>query len=148
MSDMSKDSRGSEVEGRAHKQIHPSTLDAPALDYCLVLLFFTLGLMCKPMLVTLPFVLLLLDYWPLNRVATVTDCRNHSQIPRRLVLEKLPLFGLAAAAGVATLFAQAEAIEPFERMPLVPCAWVMPRFLMRPIWARCSGHQAWHSFTH
>ena len=33
-----------------------------------MLLFFALGLMCKPMLVTLPFVLLLLDYWPLNRL--------------------------------------------------------------------------------
>ena len=40
-----------------------------ALDYGLVLLFFALGLMCKPMLVTLPLVLLLLDYWPLVRMA-------------------------------------------------------------------------------
>ena len=112
--------RQSRVGGRGPSAQTNPPLDPrrSALDYCLVLLFFTLGLMCKPMLVTLPFVLLLLDYWPLNRVATVTDCRNHSQIPRRLVLEKLPLFGLAAAAGVATLFAQAEAIEPFERMPL------------------------------
>ena len=38
------------------------------LDYGLVLMFFALGLMCKPMLVTLPLVLLLLDYWPLGRV--------------------------------------------------------------------------------
>jgi tetratricopeptide (TPR) repeat protein len=83
-----------------------------------VLLFFALGLMCKPMLVTVPFVLLLLDYWPLNRVATTTDHRNHFPIPRWLVLEKLPLFGLSAAACAATLFAQAEAIEPFERMSL------------------------------
>jgi len=86
--------------------------------YCLVLLFFALGLMSKPMLVTLPFVLLLLDYWPLNRVVTVTDRHNHFRIPRRLILEKLPLFGLAAAACVATLFAQAEAIQPFEQISL------------------------------
>ena len=39
------------------------------LDYCLVVLFFALGLMCKPMLVTLPLVLLLLDYWPLGRIS-------------------------------------------------------------------------------
>ena len=86
--------------------------------YLAVLFLFALGLMCKPMLVTMPFVLLLLDYWPLNRVATDTDRRNHFPIPQQLILEKLPLFGLAAAAGVATLFAQAEAIEPFERMSL------------------------------
>ena len=41
------------------------------LRYGLVVLLFALGLMCKPMLVTMPFVLLLLDYWPLNRFATV-----------------------------------------------------------------------------
>jgi tetratricopeptide (TPR) repeat protein len=88
------------------------------LDYCLVVLFFALGLMCKPMLVTVPFVLLLLDYWPLNRVATVTDCRNHFQIPRRLILEKLPLFGLAAAACATTLFAQKVALWSFEQVSL------------------------------
>jgi len=42
------------------------------LDYCLVLLFFALGLMCKPMVVTLPLVLLLLDYWPLDEPAATT----------------------------------------------------------------------------
>jgi tetratricopeptide (TPR) repeat protein len=42
-------------------------------DYCLALLFFVLGLMSKPMLVSVPFVLLLLDYWPLNRVLGVRD---------------------------------------------------------------------------
>ncbi len=87
-------------------------------DYGLVLFFFALGLMCKPMLVTLPFVLLLLDYWPLNRVTTVTDHRNHFPIPRRLILEKLPLFGLAAASCVATLIAQTEAIQRFENISL------------------------------
>jgi tetratricopeptide (TPR) repeat protein len=89
-----------------------------ALNYCLVLLFFALGLMCKPMLVTLPFVLLLLDYWPLNLVTTVTDHRNHFPIPRRLILEKLPLFGLAAAVCVVTLFAQTVALSSFEQISL------------------------------
>ena len=41
----------------------------PSLDYWFALIFFALGLMAKPMLVTLPFVLLLLDYWPLGRIA-------------------------------------------------------------------------------
>ncbi len=84
--------------------------------YGLTLVFFALGLMSKPMLVTLPFVLLLLDYWPLNRVATATDRLNHFPIPQRLILEKLPLFALAATACVTTIFAQAEAIQPFEQI--------------------------------
>jgi hypothetical protein len=103
--------------------------------YWLVLLFFALGLMCKPMLVTLPLMLLLLDYWPLGRVAggewPVT--RFGVQVPQlpgatkrseggstlnHLLLEKLPLLGLAVASGVVTLFAQHEATQPFENMSL------------------------------
>jgi tetratricopeptide (TPR) repeat protein len=71
--------------------------------YGLVLLLFALGLMCKPMLVTLPGVLLLLDYWPLQRMKT----RKLSA----LVLEKLPLLALSAASCAATLLAQHKAIE-------------------------------------
>jgi len=58
-----------------------------------------LGLMAKPMLVTLPCVLLLLDYWPLNRVRGREDLRG-------LFVEKLPLFALAALASGVTLVAQ------------------------------------------
>jgi len=79
--------------------------------YGLVLLLFALGLLCKPMLVTLPFVLLLLDYWPLNRLAG-------SVVPKRLILEKLPLLGLAVASGVVTLFAQTGAIRSFNEISL------------------------------
>jgi tetratricopeptide (TPR) repeat protein len=80
--------------------------------YGLTLLFFALGLMSKPMLVTLPFVLLLLDYWPLNRFELST------KRVLRLVLEKIPFFVLSAASCVATLFAQHEAIQPFENISL------------------------------
>ena len=95
----------------------------PALDYCLVLLFFALGLMCKPMLVTLPFVLLLLDYWPLNRLradaASEPVFRLAGRlVPRRLVFEKLPLLGLAVASCAVTIFAQTKSILPFENMSL------------------------------
>ena len=69
--------------------------------YGLVVLFFAAGLMSKPMLVTLPVVLLLLDYWPLQRKET----------RRRLVMEKLPLLAMSAAVCVATLFAQSKAIS-------------------------------------
>ena len=89
--------------------------------YLLVLVFFTLGLLSKAMLVTLPFLLVLVDYWPLER------WRFGSQIPpepqqmkndtgqntpdfRRLIIEKIPLVLLAAAACVATILAQQDAI--------------------------------------
>jgi tetratricopeptide (TPR) repeat protein len=66
-------------------------------DYLLVAIFFALGLMSKGMLVTLPFVLLLLDYWPLARFSLQT-----SEIIRRLVAEKIPLFALSALSILAT----------------------------------------------
>ena len=78
--------------------------------YLLSLFFFALGLMSKPMLVTLPFVLLLLDYWPIQRF-------NRSTIPR-LLFEKLPFFARSAASCVVTLFAQAAGIQPFDSIPL------------------------------
>jgi protein O-mannosyl-transferase len=68
--------------------------------YLLVVACFTLGLMAKPMLVTLPFVLLLLDYWPLNRF--------HQRL--RVIVEKLPLLALSIASCVVTLWAQQETI--------------------------------------
>lgn len=80
--------------------------------YAVVAILFALGLMCKPMLVTLPFVLLALDYWPLKRLGGSGD-RSILQIPRRLILEKLPLLALAAASCLATFFAQKGAIQPF-----------------------------------
>ena len=80
--------------------------------YLLSLLFFSLGLMSKPMLVTLPFVLLLLDYWPLRRVQPSTL--------RRLVVEKLPFLGLSAVACVLTVAAQRQgfAIVSTAGLPL------------------------------
>jgi protein O-mannosyl-transferase len=70
-----------------------------AARYGLVVFLFAMGLMSKPMLVTLPVVLLLLDYWPLQRKASAG----------KLVMEKLPLLALSAASCVATLLAQNEA---------------------------------------
>jgi protein O-mannosyl-transferase len=73
-----------------------------AIRYVLVAVLLTLGLMSKPMLVTLPFVLLLLDYWPLSQWG-LPPC---GQTALRLVLEKLPLLALAAAFSVVTYVAQ------------------------------------------
>jgi protein O-mannosyl-transferase len=66
--------------------------------YSLVILFFAMGLMSKPMLVTLPFVLLLLDYWPLGRLQAGTVSR--------LVYEKIPLLVLVFGAVVTVLTVQ------------------------------------------
>jgi Flp pilus assembly protein TadD len=71
--------------------------------YLPVLLFFVLGLMAKPMLVTLPFVLLLLDYWPLHRFQEIkTDHTFHWSLIRPLLWEKVPLFALAAISSIVT----------------------------------------------
>jgi tetratricopeptide (TPR) repeat protein len=83
-----------------------------AANYLLVALLFALGLLAKPMLVTFPCVLLLLDWWPLGRVAGsgVPAAREDAAVEQRrwsaLVREKVPLFLLAAAASVVTLVAQ------------------------------------------
>jgi tetratricopeptide (TPR) repeat protein len=87
---------------------------------------FALGLMSKPMVVTLPFLMLLLDFWPLGRMAS-----GEVQAPkaeglflanaikfRRLVLEKLPFLFLSAGACAATIWAQKGAIQPLEHLPL------------------------------
>ena len=66
--------------------------------YFLVAACFACGLMAKPQVITLPFVLLLWDYWPLRRFETATA--------KELLVEKTPLFGLALASAVITMRAQ------------------------------------------
>jgi tetratricopeptide (TPR) repeat protein len=82
----------------------------PAPRYALLVALTALGLLAKPMLVTLPAILLLLDVWPLRRALP----------PAWLVLEKLPLFALALAAALAASLAQGSsgAIASFEQVPL------------------------------
>ena len=83
--------------------------------YCFIFLFFTLGLMSKSMLVTLPFVLILLDYWPLRRFKFRQGRGNNEILEKntakglgvfRLVLEKIPLFILAIGLSIVTYIAQ------------------------------------------
>jgi tetratricopeptide (TPR) repeat protein len=85
--------------------------------YGLTLLFFALGLMSKAMLVTMPCVLLLLDYWPLQRV---TGDKWQVAGILRLVREKIPFFVLAAAASVVTFVVQKQggAVITVEDYPL------------------------------
>ena len=79
---------------------------------------FVLGLMAKPMLVTLPCVLLLLDYWPLGRLGK--DSKEFWERLPRLAAEKLPLFIPVAAISVVTIAAQsrAGALSSWEGLPL------------------------------
>jgi tetratricopeptide (TPR) repeat protein len=96
------------------------------LRYLLVLLFFALGLMAKPMLVTLPFVLLLLDFWPLGRVALGPNPedrvppRNGRSTPGHLVWEKIPLLALSIVSSVVTLIVQrrGRAVIGLDAIPL------------------------------
>lgn len=77
--------------------------------YLWVIAFFILGMLSKPMLVTLPFVLLLLDYWPLSRLNS--DWHNI----KKLIIEKIPLFAVSASLSIITfLSAQKEAMQPIE----------------------------------
>jgi len=89
--------------------------------YAWVLLCLALGLAAKPMLVTVPCVLLLLDVWPLRRFARATTRATTGEAaaerPRRPVLEKLPLFALAGASSLVTLFAQQRALSTLEAIP-------------------------------
>jgi protein O-mannosyl-transferase len=88
-------------------------------SYVLLLVSFAIGLMCKPMLVTVPFVLLLLDYWPLGRIDAGNDSTvKKFRIARGVIVEKLPLLGLAVASCVATLVAQQTAMQPLANISL------------------------------
>ena len=92
--------------------------------YLLVFLFLALGLMSKPMLVTFPFVFLLLDYWPLNRLAIAATPLPESSRQRhlflRLIREKLPFFLLVAISSIITYLVQQQsgALRPLDAVPL------------------------------
>jgi len=89
----------------------------PRTFFGLSLFTFALGLMSKPMLVTLPFLLLLLDYWPLGRLRLSTLNYQPSTL-FGLVFEKLPFFALSGLACVATVWAQrANGMTNLETVP-------------------------------
>lgn len=87
--------------------------------YLLTLLLFACGLMSKPMMVTLPFVFLLLDYWPLRRIQwdAETSKRPGASI-RRLLLEKCPFFALVLGSSIVTFLAQGSAVRSLEKFPV------------------------------
>jgi protein O-mannosyl-transferase len=104
-----------------------------SLFYCLTLFFFALSLMAKPMLVTLPFLLLLLDFWPLNRMRNAEfGIRNFT----KLVLEKVPFLVLSAISCIVTIWAQTHAIEMAIafKYRLLNAALSYLRYLVKTIW--------------
>jgi len=94
------------------------------MRYCTVLLLFAMAMMSKQMVVTLPFLLLLLDAWPLNRFTRP----GWAALPgvgvkrswRYLLVEKVPLFAISITGSIIVIFAQAsgDAIQTVERFPL------------------------------
>ena len=129
------------VEYAKSKTIHPRRAN---LNYWLTLVFFALGLMSKPMVVTLPFVLLLLDYWPLGRIYnlrfaidepkdlkvlpltktsgaphTLSANRKSQIVLRDLIWEKAPFFLMSAAGCVITFLAQQSKGAVIDYLPFI-----------------------------
>jgi len=140
------EARSPKPEGAAQAVVPGSTSDVgcsmfdvrvpSSIFYLLSLCFFALGLMSKPMLVTWPFVMLLLDYWPLGRMqnAEAPDTHHVSRFTfhvsrftqhvsrftphASLLLEKLPFFILAALGSFVTMIVQRGAMTAVESLSL------------------------------
>ena len=80
--------------------------------YSAVIVAFSFGLMSKPMLVTLPLLLLLLDYWPLNRFGT----KKQTSMPL-VIIDKLPLLLLSAISGIITVIVQRTTLDYTNQLP-------------------------------
>jgi tetratricopeptide (TPR) repeat protein len=112
--------------------------------YVCALIAFALGLLAKPMLVTLPLVLLLLDVWPFARLDLDAPLRpgpGGARAPlARLVAEKLPFFALALGSAAITMAAQAAggAVQEFDAYPLAPrlanAVAAIPEYLSKMLW--------------
>jgi protein O-mannosyl-transferase len=104
-----------------------------------VFLIFLLGLMAKPMLVTLPFILLLFDIWPLHRVSLKAGQRK---VWLQLFLEKIPLFSLSVISSVVTIIAQwrggavqnLEMLSLSQRVANAVVSYVL--YLVQMVWPR------------
>ncbi|MFZ0732878.1 MAG: tetratricopeptide repeat protein [Candidatus Sulfotelmatobacter sp.] len=125
--------------------------------YALALLMFLCGLASKPMVITLPFVLLLLDYWPLERVSQIAPHSSLVIVPQRswsrLLLEKAPFFLLSIGSAVVTIFAQNSggAIKSLAEMPfglrVENAIWAYAEYLLKVLWPSSLAVHYPHSGT-
>jgi tetratricopeptide (TPR) repeat protein len=108
-----------------------------AKKYLLLILFFSIGLMSKPMLITLPFTLLLFDFWPLKRIYLK---EIFHKINYNLIIEKIPLFLLVIISSIVTILAQksAGAVSSLQVTPIqsrllnVPISYVS--YFIKMLW--------------
>ena len=155
----------SRVEGRESSAGSGSlALDArrPAFDYSLAVIFFALGLMSKPVLVTLPLVMLLLDWWPLRRSAECGVRNSEPATPNsppstlnRLIIEKWPFIVLSVVSCVVTFMVQKTggavvALAKFSLWERIENAFVAyARYLGKTFWPAAltspypPGHWPW-----
>lgn len=92
---------------------------SPGFRYLFVVLPFALGLMAKSMLVSLPAVLLLMDYWPLRRLESGDPASGRPAIRWQwLIIEKLPLVALAVVTSILTVLAQEQAVWSLKQLPV------------------------------
>ena len=134
------------------------TRDTTRRRFVAVCALFLLGIMSKPMVVTLPFLLLLLDYWPLNRYGE--ERKLKWERVRALTMEKIPLFIMAGISIIITFYASVEgdAVRSLEQVPLAdrlmntPVAYVV--YVLKMFWPTglCPGGyvmprsvQIWHA---
>ncbi len=122
--------------------------------YLIVLLLLSASLLSKAMWITAPFLFLLLDFWPLQRVDAPWNPgdRRPPVVPRlsagRLVLEKLPLLALCGVVGAVALMAQARegALNTLEQVPLLDrtanAAWSFAAYLWKTVWP--ASLSAWY----
>jgi tetratricopeptide (TPR) repeat protein len=106
-----------------HRYVKESSAQSPQAKkyYARTLILFACGLMSKPMLVTLPFVLLLLDYWPLGRFAEIPTASPFRKLDwLKLLREKIPMFCLTLGSCIVTYLVQKKggAVLEVEKFPM------------------------------
>ena len=111
------------------------------LPYLLTFLFFLLGLLSKPMLVTFPVILLLVDFWPLNRITLRSlGSKEGWPLTRRLLLEKLPFLAAVMVIGIVTSVIQyrAGAISSVSALPILDrvtnALWAYFAYIANMLW--------------
>ena len=110
--------------------------------YLSVVVLFAAGLAAKPMIVTLPFALLLLDYWPLTRVGWTFGAHREEGFGRvlwqRALVEKFPLIALSVASSLITLRAQKQSMAAMEVLPIsyriANSAYAYVMYLWKAVW--------------